>query len=179
MLSKIRHYVKFDTLLCIYFAIFDSHLRYACQVWGQSRNVHLLKIASLQRKAVRIINFQPRHMDCDILFGTCNILKFFDLIQYNNCFFVWKQKHSLLPTVFDNYFVNRQGCGHNLRSVTNQNLTVPMKQTITYGVNSITYQSIKSWNSIPSHIKTDPLIANVKGSFIKTLFRYFLDQYLQ
>ena len=107
-------------------------MRYACQIWGQSKSTLLSKISSLQNKAMRLILFQTRNSPCNILYFTCKILRFYHLVQYLNCLFAWEQQHSLLPTIFDNYFENRSRCGHNLRSVTNYNLTVPLKQTITY-----------------------------------------------
>ena len=33
--AKLRYYVSADTLKTIYYALFDSHMRYACQIWGQ------------------------------------------------------------------------------------------------------------------------------------------------
>ena len=36
--TKLRHYVSVDTLKTIYYTIFDSHMRHACQIWGQSHN---------------------------------------------------------------------------------------------------------------------------------------------
>ena len=38
LLSKIRHYIRAPLLRTIYFAIFDPHLRYGCQIWGQNKN---------------------------------------------------------------------------------------------------------------------------------------------
>ena len=35
LLAKIRHLVSKNLLRTIYFAIFDSHLRYGCHIWGQ------------------------------------------------------------------------------------------------------------------------------------------------
>ena len=61
MLAKVRHYVNFETLLSIYHSIFGSHLRYACQVWGQSKTVCFFKIVSLQNRAIRMIHFRPRN----------------------------------------------------------------------------------------------------------------------
>ena len=57
MLAKVRHYVNFETLINIYHAIFGSHLRYACQIWGQANTTSLTKISSLQNKAMRLIHF--------------------------------------------------------------------------------------------------------------------------
>ena len=101
MLAKVRHYVNFETLLSIYHSIFGSHLRYACQVWGQSKTVCFSKIVSLQNRAIRMIHFRPRNFfldvryRSDILYLKSKILRFYDLIQFINCSFVWDQQHGL------------------------------------------------------------------------------------
>ena len=58
ILAKLRYYVSGDTLKTIYYALFDSHMRYACQIWGQSHSKTLDMIQSAQNKALRIINFK-------------------------------------------------------------------------------------------------------------------------
>ena len=58
MMAKVRHYVNFETLINIYHAIFGSHLRYACQVWGQTKTKSLCKLKTLQNRAMRIIFFK-------------------------------------------------------------------------------------------------------------------------
>ena len=58
MLSKVRHYVQKSELKNIYHAIFESHLRYGCQVWFLSSSKAIKnKIEKLQKKALRIISF--------------------------------------------------------------------------------------------------------------------------
>ena len=61
LLVKIRHYTPKFSLKGIYCSIFNSHLIYGCQVWGQREiESQLLKtIGTLQDKAIRIINFLP------------------------------------------------------------------------------------------------------------------------
>ena len=177
MLAKIRHFVTLESLLNIYHAIFGSHLRYACQVWGQSKSVQVNRIASLQRKALRIVHFQPYQCDCEILFYMSNILPIYQLVQFLNCLFVWEHQHSILPRIFDDYFTKRTGYNHTLRSTTNNNLFVPLKQTFTYGINSIAYQCILCWNILPSKLKTDPNIIRSKTTFSKAIFNYFHEQF--
>ena len=36
-LAKLRYYISADILKTIYYALFDSHMRYTCQIWGQSQ----------------------------------------------------------------------------------------------------------------------------------------------
>ena len=38
LLAKIRYHVDSKLLRAIYFAIFESHLRYGCQLWRQDQN---------------------------------------------------------------------------------------------------------------------------------------------
>ena len=61
LLSKIIHYVRAPLLRTIYFAIFDPHLRYGCQIWGQNKNYAAEYIEKIQSKSIRILNFKgPR-----------------------------------------------------------------------------------------------------------------------
>ena len=38
ILAKLRYYVTSELLKAINYSVFDSHMRYACQVWGQSKS---------------------------------------------------------------------------------------------------------------------------------------------
>ena len=58
-LSNIYHYVPKLFLQTINHSIFNSHVIYACQVWGQNENC-LKKLSSLQNKAIRIINLNNK-----------------------------------------------------------------------------------------------------------------------
>ena len=48
LLSKIRYHVKFPLLQTIYYALFDSHLIYNCQIWSQRRNEYIESIEKTQ-----------------------------------------------------------------------------------------------------------------------------------
>ena len=89
LLFKIRNYVNFNTLKSIYFAIFDSHINYANLIRGQNVN-SAFRIATLQKKAIRIINNKPRNSHSSLLFKKSNILKFEDRILINNITFISK-----------------------------------------------------------------------------------------
>ena len=58
LLSKIRYYVKFPLLRTMYYALFDSHLRYGCQIWGQRQNEYIESIEKTQNKAIRNLDFK-------------------------------------------------------------------------------------------------------------------------
>ena len=58
ILAKLRYYVTADVLKTIYYIFFDSHMRYACQIWGQIQSKTFDMIQRAQNKAIRIISFK-------------------------------------------------------------------------------------------------------------------------
>ena len=50
ILAKLRYYVSPDTLKTIYYALFDSHMRYACQIWDHSCSKTLDMMQSVRAK---------------------------------------------------------------------------------------------------------------------------------
>ena len=104
LLFKMRKYVSLKILRSIYFAIFDSYLSYCCLVWAQNSST-IQQIVILQKKAVRIINFQPRNSHTSPLFKQSSILKFQDKICLENILFVSKSLNNLSPSVFNTWFV--------------------------------------------------------------------------
>ena len=99
LLSIIRNYVNKLTLRTIYFAIFDSHINYVHQ------NLHSLsRIIILQKKALRIMNFQSRDSHSSPLFRSNHILKLEDKILIENILFISKLFNNLVPPIFKSWF---------------------------------------------------------------------------
>ena len=103
LLFKIRKYVSCKILRSIYFAIFDSYLSYCGLVWAQNCST-IQQIVILQKKAIRIINFQPRNSHTSHLFKQSSILKFQDKICLENILFISKSLNNLSPSVFNTWF---------------------------------------------------------------------------
>ena len=89
LLFKMRKYVSPETLRFAYFALFDSYLSSCCLFWAQNFST-IQQIVILQKKAIRIINFQPRNFHTSPLFKQNSILKFQDKICLENILFVSK-----------------------------------------------------------------------------------------
>ena len=58
ILAKLRYYVSANTLKTIYYALFDSHMRYAYHIWGQRHSKTFDMIQTTQNKDLIIINFK-------------------------------------------------------------------------------------------------------------------------
>ena len=133
LLSVIRNYVNKDILRTIYFAIFDSHINYANLTWGQ--NLHALsKIIILQKKALRIMNFQSRDSHSSPLFKSNHILKLEDKILMENIIFINKSCNNPLPPIFKSWFTFCSGV-HNYQTVlsTADKIFKPSYRTDSYG----------------------------------------------
>ena len=89
MLSKVRHYVNPQILRTIYFSVFNAHLNYCNQIWGQNGNIHLNKIISAQNSALRIINFKPFRYNSSQLYTLSNVTPIDKSVKIANLMFVF------------------------------------------------------------------------------------------
>ena len=65
ILVKLRYDVISYLLKTIYCSVFDSYMRYACQVWGQSKNRLLTQIGISENKALRLLSFKDKVMQIE------------------------------------------------------------------------------------------------------------------
>ena len=138
LLFKMRKYVSCKILRSIYFAIFDSYLSYCCLVWAQNCST-IQRIVILQKKAIRIINFQPRNSHTSHLFKQSSILKFQDKICLENILFISKSLNNLSPSVFNTWFsFSSDQHNYETSSSTQGNLIKLFYKTKRYGKYSIT-----------------------------------------
>ena len=165
-----RKYVGLKILKSIYFAIFDSYLSYGCLVWAQNRST-IQRILILQKKAVRIINFQPRISHTSPLFKLNFILKFQDKIYLENVLFVSKSLNNLTPSVFRTWF-SFSSDQHKTSNSTQGNLTKLFYKTNRYGKYSITVSAVELWNKIQKQLK-DMLFKDLSPRKIKTIVSNF------
>ena len=69
ILAKLRYYVTADVIKTIYCAFFDSHMRYAYQIWGQIWSKTFDMIQCAQNKALRIISFKQFMEHSELLYN--------------------------------------------------------------------------------------------------------------
>ena len=89
LLSKVRHFSSQDLLKTLYYSLFNSHLIYECQLWGQYQGTEFKKIETLQEKAIRIIKFLPNNAPVSKEMHKLRILKLKDFITLQNILFVY------------------------------------------------------------------------------------------
>ena len=152
LLSKIRHYFPKFLLRTIYFSIFNSHLIYTCQIWGQKEST-IEKLSEIQDKAIRIISFKDKNYPTNELYYIKKILKIADYIELLNCLFV---KSILLNNhlpIFENLF-KKASAAHSYSTghATKNAVLLPQPQTDHYGKCPITYQAASTWNNLQKKV---------------------------
>ena len=177
MLSKIRHYVPPEELRSIYHAIFSSHMIYGSQIWGQSDSENVQKIVKLQNRAIRTINFKGPRSETTQLYAENKILKLLDFIRLCHCLFIHDYLHDMLPKCFENYYLQLNSMYfERTKNAKVGCLFVPYKKSTKYGLNSITLQSILTWNNMCKITKTD-LSKKSRHELKSLLTSYFISQY--
>ena len=167
-----RKYVSPKILRSIYFAIFGSYLSYCCLVWAQNFGT-IQRIVILQKKAMRIINFQPSNFHTSPLFKKNSILKFQDKIFLENILYVSKSLNNLWPSIFNTWF-SFSSDQHNYETSHSAqgNLMKHFYKTNRYGKHSITVSAVDSWNKIQKRLK-NMLLKNLSPYEIKTVVTNF------
>ena len=101
ILAKLRYCITADVLKTIYYAFFDSHMKYACHIWGQVQNKTFDMIQRAQNKALRIISFKQFMEPSEPLYNQLKINSLKNNLILNNCLFVFDKLAIDLPNVFD------------------------------------------------------------------------------
>ena len=155
-------------LRSIYFAIFDFYLSYCCLVWAQNCGT-VQQIIILRKKAIRIINFQPRNFHASPLLKQNSILKYQDKICLENILFISKSLNNLSPPIFNTWF-SFSSDQHNYESSSSAqcNLIKLFYKTKRYGKYSITVTAVELWNKIQEQLK-DLLLGDLSPNKIKTI----------
>ena len=169
---KMRRYVSLKILTSIYFAIFDFYLSYYCLVWAQNCST-IQRIIILQKKAIRIINLQPRNFHTSPLFKQNSTLKFQDKICLENILFISKSLNNLSPLVFSTWLIfSSDQHNYETSSSTQGNLTKPFYKTNRYGKYSMAVSAVELWNKIQKQLKS-MLLKDLSPNKINTVASNF------
>ena len=166
MLSKLQRLVDFDCRMLFYDAHIRSHLCYASTVWDCCSDVHLKKLNSLQRRAVKLILPNP-NLSTDEKLEQSGLLSLQRQLQYNRGVFMYKIWTQQTPSyLFEMFRPSMSQYG-----VSNKLLTVPLPRIDLYK-SSLSFQGASMWNTLPIHIKAAPSLS----CFKKRLYKYLISQ---
>ena len=162
----------------IYYSIFNSHLIYAYEIWGQNQNsLRFTKVTKLQNKALKVINFQSSDSPTGPLYQRNKVLKIADFISYKNALFVRNTLKKENPQVFHEMFIMlNQNHTYNTRAATYHFLDIPQMKTTLFGQYSVKFQASETWNNLQRTQNLD-LSTSEPSEFKKAFFEAYLTKY--
>ena len=180
-LSKLRHYVPFKVLLNVYHAIFMSHARYACQIWGLRDNSVTHRILTLQNTALRLMTFSNPRSSATALYANHGILKIFDLVKLMNILYVHKFLNQNLPTdILNTLSIDRINHSHGTRGSTRGLLRYQSANTTFSGLYSLSCLASHQWNWLQQcnlNTKLSELsLSQLKSLTTKSLIKAYTDR---
>ena len=123
---------------------------------------------------MRAITFSGPIAHTSPLFLDLQILKPEDIYCLYICFFALECVNDIAPIHFRDYFTQiSEFHQYNTRSASRGDLFLVRKNTVQYGLHSICFNGVKSWNTVPSEIRNSPSVS----IFIKKLKNFLLDSY--
>ena len=157
-------------LQTIYYSIFNSHLIYACEIWGQNQNnLRFTKLTKLQNKALKVTNFQSSDSPTGPLYQENKVLKIADFINYKNALFVKNTLKKENPQVFHEMFITlNQNHTYNTRAAAYHFLDIPQVKTTHFGQYFVKFQASKTRNNLQRTQNLD-LLASKPSEFKKSI----------
>ena len=154
-------------------------MRYGCQVWGQHKTTITKRVLLLQKAAVRIITFSPPMSKSNSLFYNLKLLNIFDLIKTLNVLFVHQALNSKLPTHVQSTFnFSKLSHCYHTRGRSIGILNKASVNTSSFGIYSLSYQSVSCWNFL-QHQFDNLDLASIDYLTLKHLTSdFYLQQYL-
>lgn len=172
IISKIRHFVPQETLIQVYYALFQSKLDYGLQVWGQGFPINN-RIFKLQKTCLRLMTFTPPDTPSQPLFNQMKIQTMKDLIFLTNIKLVFKTLKKETPNSISNALDLKYVAG---TMITRGNSACLLKRhkirTSTYGLNSIKYMSVLNWNTLQNFSNIN--LKDLSNSQIKSITLEYL-----
>ena len=176
MLSKLRINANFRILKNTYHSLFELHLHNygaqlcGAQLWGRENKETITTFQKLQNRAFRKIIFEKCNDSIRCVYKVCKILKFPDILNLQNCLFMYQIQHSpKLSASFPTRYAKDKH-NYNTRSATHNLLDIPLTKTNMYGKNSIKNLCIRDWNNFKrdfSNILDSELSFSKINSYLK------------
>ena len=129
-----------------------ANFNYCLLVWMFSNAVSLKKIENLQKRALKFLYKSYNTSYKDLLlksgFSSMNVKRLRTL-----CVEIFKTLNNLNPSFMKEIFVLRQMDRPVLEKY-KLNLDIPSYNQLTFDCKALTFLGLKTWNSLPYHIKS-------------------------
>ena len=153
-LFKTKSFLPKDILKKLYYAFIHSHLNFGLIIWSATPKSNLLKLRSIQSKAIRVLAGADWYEHASPLYVKLNILSLDKLILYALAKFMHKYYLKCLPSSFNNYFTlvpSIHSC--HTRNATKSNQYFLPQFSTSLLLRTIKFKGAKLWNDIPENLR--------------------------
>ena len=155
LLSKIRHFVPFHTLVSIYNCLAVPYLRYGLIAWGQTGKTQLNKLLILQKRALRFMCFADRCDHAIPLFLRAQTLPI-HFLYYKLLAEAMHDVSNDIPSQLKDLFIPTVKIhSYNTRSSVSDNFYINISN-LEIKRKSFSVIGAKLWNEIPTKLRTLP-----------------------
>ena len=162
-LSKLKSLLPKKIKYLIYNSLFRSHIEYCISAWGKSKSSEIKRIITLQKRAVRYIDNARYNSHTGPIFNKYRILRFNDLVDFNQDCLLYNNVNGRLPTSFRNMF----------EKLSNFERSLSFKSPILkhFQLNHLsTFSMISLWNKLPLELKRKKSLNIFKSEYSRLLF---------
>ena len=152
---EIKNIIPQSKLCSVYYAIVESHLRYANEIWGSLPKTKLDTLQRLQDRARSIVE-NARYKDN----WSCDWLSVENIIRFDRSVTTYKIRNKLSPESLWEKFQQRS-LQSNYATRNFRDLQIPRLNT-EHAKKSCRYSAIKIWNDIPVAMRELPTIIRFK-----------------
>jgi hypothetical protein len=161
-LSKLRNLLPKKVKYTVYNSLFRSYIEYGCLCWGNSNSKDINRISVLQKRAVRYIDNAKYNTHTGPIFEELKILKFQDLVLFNQASFMYKLVNEKLPLSFVNFFKRLNNFERNL------SFALPSLNRNSLKILP-SFCFIKIWNGLPLELKRKKSLGSFKNHYSRFL----------
>ena len=173
ILNKMKHILPNYILLKIYQALILPHLNYGILAWGHNTQ----SIASLQKRAIRVITNSKYNDHTSPIFSKLNLLTITDIKTLFELKFYYKLINRQLPEYFLHNFIqtNEQSQTRQINTRHQQRLAIPLHRH-DYFKTGLRYRLINTVNNTPPELLHLTLTHSI-DAFSSRIKKHLIDKY--
>ena len=152
ILNKARRHLDMKSLNCLYYAFLYPYFTYCISIWGGTNVTTLQPLIKLQKWAVKTISCKPKRTASSPLFKSLRILTIRQIYDLQVLTFMYKYKKSLLPSVFNSFYITTSTIHHHYTRQHNNYYLPRCRLDLTKSF--IKYSGCHLWNALDNTIKS-------------------------
>ncbi len=172
-LRQTKNLLGLSSLKLVYAAHVHSHLNYISFILSAALKKHVEPLASVQRKAIRIVDGAGYRELAPPIFAKLNIMPLNFLIDYNACLFMYDYNYGHMSEGFTGMWIRRRDLyvGDDARELRNgDDWHVPILKYQYLAKHPLFYFP-STWNNLPNELK----LVEPRKRFIIELRSYFMN----